>query len=212
VRIRYAAELADETLIAEAAACVEQGGTIIFPTETVYGIGAAPENDRGIAAVFAAKGRSVEKPLALHVADAEQARPFVAHWPDAALRAIAHFWPGPLAIILPRAPHRFVKAAAGYETISLRCPDQTFARQLFARTGPLAATSANRSGHPAFRGSPEDIGDLPAATLAIVAGPTLLQRESTIMDCSGELPRVLRWGAVERAALEAVMGTVEPRL
>ena len=190
--------------------CINAGGTIIFPTETVYGIGAGAENDTGIAAVFAAKQRGQEKPLALHIANVGQAEPFVADWPDAALRAISHFWPGPLAIIVQRRARRFEKAAAGYPTISLRCPDHALARELLLHTGPLAATSANRSGQPAFTGLPHAMGDLPVATLLLIAGPTTLQRESTIMDCSGAQAHVVRWGALERAVLEPIMGTLEP--
>ena len=209
MRILHAAECPESDLIDAAVACVRAGGTIIFPTETVYGIGAAAENDEGVAAVYAAKGRSSDKPLALHVANTKQTEPFVAAWTEAAQRAIAQFWPGPLALVLKRQPHRFEKAAAGYATISLRCPDHALARRILEQTGPLAATSANHSGHAAFTGSVESIADLPAASLAIIAGQTALRRESTIMDCSSEVPRILRRGAIDEAALMRVVGTLE---
>lgn len=210
VRILHASDRAERILIAEAVNCIQAGGTLIFPTETVYGIGAAAENEAAVAAVYAAKGRSFDKPLALHVSDMSQARPFVARWTRSAQRAADHFWPGPLAIVVERKAQRFAKAAAGIATISLRCPDHALCNKMLMRTGALAATSANLSGAAAFTGVGSGLGDLPQATLAIIAGPTRLQRESTIMDCSHEQPRVLRWGAIDRDRLEAVMGTLGP--
>ncbi len=197
----------ESAVIAQAEVCLKQGGTVIFPTETVYGIGAAAENDGAIAAVYAAKGRARDKPLALHVNDVSQAEPFVSDWTVAARRVIEKFWPGPIAVIVTRAAGRFESAANGLPTISLRCPDQAFTRSLLARCGPLAATSANRSGAAAFTGASDDRTQLPEATLAFLAGPTAFQRESTIVDCTTETPRVLRWGAVAADALAATLGT-----
>jgi len=208
--MRHRNDTNESAIIAEAVDCIVAGGTLIFPTETVYGIGAAAENDAAIAAVYTAKGRRFDKPLALHVSELAQAQPFVRAWTRAALRAVQHFWPGPLAVIVPRRAARFEKAAAGYATISLRCPDHGLTRNLLRQTGPLAATSANRANSPAFTGAPDALPHLPEATLALIAGLTAYQRESTIMDCSTEHPRILRWGAIGLDRITAVMGTLEP--
>jgi len=208
VQILQHSDQREDLLIDAAAQCIRAGGTLVFPTETVYGLGAAAEDDGAIEAIYRAKGRAFNKPLALHVAVVAQAQPFVARWPHAALRAIDHFWPGALALIVPRVPGRFEKASAGFATISVRCPSHALTQKILARTGALAATSANRSGAPAFDGSAARSADLPPASLAIVAGPTALQRESTIMDCTLDPPAVLRWGAIDRRSLEAVMGTL----
>lgn len=210
MRILDSERVDDAHVIAAAADCVIAGGTLIFPTETVYGIGAAAENDEAIAAVFRAKARPLDKPLALHVCSQAQAMPYVAEWTASAQRASRLFWPGPLAIIVRRDIRRARAASAGLATISLRCPDQPLTRAIIERTGPLAATSANASGRAPFTGADAQ-AELPQATLAIFAGPTTLQRESTIMDCTQDPPRVLRWGALDEARLVAAMGTLGRR-
>jgi L-threonylcarbamoyladenylate synthase len=192
-------------LLAEAAACIRAGGTIVFPTDTVYGIGCAPEDEAAIAAVFAAKGRPADKPLAIHFGSPEDAHAFVSGWSDAA-RAIAEaFWPGPVALVAPRRQGICTAAARGLATISLRCPDDDVCRAILFATGPLAATSANISGAPAFDGASADVSRLPLATLAFIAGPTKLRRESTIVDCSGPVACVLRVGAIDVDALERAL-------
>lgn len=194
-------------IVLEVARCVQQGGTVIFPTETVYGIGCDPENDCAIDAIYVAKGRSERKPLALHVAGIEAARPFVRSLPECARAAIQRFWPGPLAIIVPRAPGRFERAACGLATISLRCPSDALALALLKGAGPLAATSANRSGQPAFRGN-EESPTLPEAALAVLAGPTQFGQESTILDCSGQAPVILREGVIPSERVKGALGTL----
>lgn len=180
----------------EVAACVRAGGTVIFPTETVYGIGCDPDNAAAIDAIFAAKGRSADKPLALHVADAEQAAPFVAGYGASARAAVQALWPGPVAIIVRRDPRRYERASCGLATISLRCPDHELCRSLLRACGPLAATSANRSGASAYTGGDVALNDLPQASMAVLAGPTAYAMESTILDCTDDAVRVVREGAV----------------
>jgi L-threonylcarbamoyladenylate synthase len=199
----------EEQIVAEVAACVHKGGTIIFPTETVYGIGCAPENDAAIEAVFVAKGRSTSKPLALHVWDVEQASPFVEEWSDVARQAVQQFWPGPLAIVVKRKAGRYERAACGFSTLSVRCPSHDLCRAILKRAGPLAATSANRSGAPAFRGGRGE-RDLPAADIAVLAGPTVLHLESTIVDCTQNVPVIVREGALPAAAIVTALGTGRP--
>ncbi len=202
-----AAQRSIDQLVREVAQSVRDGGTIIFPTETVYGIGCAPEYDIAVDAIFAAKGRRATKPLALHVADVAQALPFVQPLTACAYAAIEKFWPGPLAIVVKRRAGRYEHAACSGETISLRCPNHDLCRQLLTGSGPLAATSANRSGEPAFTGDESQLGRLPEASLAVLAGATTLRKESTVLDCSGDVAMVLREGAVSVSDLSTRLGT-----
>jgi len=187
----------------EAAECIAAGGTLLFPTETVYGIGCDPENARAVEAVFRAKRRPADKPLAVHVAARDDAERFAAVITSAARRIMNSLWPGPVAIIVTRSPQRAAPAALGGETISLRCPSDQACIAILQATGPLAATSANISGEPAFTGGEADISSLPQASMAIITGPTRLRQESTVVDCTSETPRIVRPGAVDRAAIEA---------
>ncbi len=207
MRIVRAQDVSVPQLAAEVAECVRAGGTVIFPTETVYGIGCDPDNESAVEAIYRSKGRSANKPLALHVSGISQAQPYVAGLNAMAMRCIEHFWPGPVAIIVRRRPGRYERSACGLETISLRCPSHPVCRSLLEAAGPLAATSANASGAPAFTGSEEALGSLPDATLAVLAGPTPVGRESTIVDCTGDTPVILRVGAVSPEQIARVLGT-----
>jgi len=210
MRVIRAAQRSDDELVREVAACVHSGGTVIFPTETVYGIGCDPEDAAAIDAIFRAKRRSHDKPLALHIADATQAAPFVAELTNCARVAMRRLWPGPVAIIVRRRAGRYERAACGLDTISLRCPDHALCRAMLRATGPLAATSANVSGHAAFAGESDAIGDLPQATLALLAGPSTLQAESTILDCTGDEAKVVRAGVLSSVVIAEKLGTSPP--
>lgn len=210
MRVLRSTQRSSDHIVAEVADCVQSGGTIIFPTETVYGIGCDPDNNAAIDAIFAAKGRSAHKALALHVTDLAQARPFVRELNDRALAIAERFWPGPVAIVVGRRSDRASRAACDLPTISLRCPDHDLCRAILDTCGPLAATSANRSGAPAFVGTDDDESALPEASLVVLAGPTALRTQSTIVDCSGAAPEILREGVVPAAAILAVLGTLRP--
>jgi L-threonylcarbamoyladenylate synthase len=208
MKLIRAAQRSESDLVREVAQCVRAGGTIIFPTETVYGIGCDPDNDAAIDALYEAKGRSEEKPLALHVADVAQAFAYIDALTDSARAAIEIFWPGPLAVIVPRRSDRYSHASGGRATISLRCPDHQLCRALLKAAGPLAATSANRSGCAPFTGGDDALASLPQATLAVLAGATPLGKESTILDCTVTPPIVIREGAVSAAAVMQRLGTL----
>lgn len=203
MRIVRCSGVPDAVTLHDAATCIEAGGTLVFPTETVYGIGCDPENARAVDAIFRAKGRPTHKPLAVHVARPDEVERFALVLTNAARRIIATLWPGPVAIIVQRAPQYASPAALGGDTISLRCPNDAACAAILRATGPLAATSANISDEPAFTGDEAGVGSLPAATMAIITGPTELRQESTVVDCTTEIPRVVRPGAVDRAAIEA---------
>lgn len=203
-------ETASGAAIAEGGALLRAGRLVAFPTETVYGLGGDATNDRAVAAIFEAKGRPTFNPLIVHVAEAFDAAALVSV-DDRALAVMARFWPGPLTLVLPRAPDSPVSllASAGLDTIAVRQPDHPVARALIAATGrPLAAPSANRSGavsptlaeHVA-----ESLG--PRVSMILDGGPCRVGVESTVLDLSGDRPGLLRPGGVTVEALEAVLGT-----
>jgi L-threonylcarbamoyladenylate synthase len=197
-------------VIADAARYVRQGGLVAFPTETVYGLGADATNDLAMAAIFSAKGRPSFNPLIVHVPSLAAAERFGVFNARARTLAAA-FWPGPLTLVVPRTPQCPISllATAGLETIALRCPAHPVALDLMmaART-PIAAPSANRSGHisPTTAAHVDaDLGDLLAIILD--GGPTEVGLESTVVDVTGPDVRLLRPGAVTADEISAVCGT-----
>jgi L-threonylcarbamoyladenylate synthase len=195
--------------IAEAAACLKSGGLVAMPTETVYGLAADATSDRAVASIYAAKTRPTFNPLIAHVLDhAAAAREalFDAH----AERLAEAFWPGPLTLVAPAAPGCRISALAraGLDSVALRAPSHPAARALIETAGlPLAAPSANRSGHVSPTLADHVRADLDGRIDIILdAGPTQAGLESTIIACLGGPPRLLRLGAIAREEIEAVLG------
>jgi L-threonylcarbamoyladenylate synthase len=187
-------------VIDEAAAVIAGGGTIIFPTDTVYGIGCDPMRLDAVERIFSLKLRPQTKPLSLHLADVDEAIRHARN--DARAASFARrFLPGPLTIIVERPPFIDARVSAGLPSIGLRVPDHAICRALLRRCGPLAATSANFSGHPAFVGDGER-ESLPEADLLIDAGPTPLRAESTVLDLSSKEIRLIREGALTTDMIE----------
>lgn len=198
----------DSAMLSDARACVRSGGTLIFPTETVYGIGCDPNDASAVAAVYAAKRRPPDKPLSLHVAKSADALPFVTQLKPAALTVMDRLMPGPIALIVARNPETAAAAVGGAATISIRCPDDDACRAILTATGPLAATSANISGMTPYDGTNDDFDLLPDATLALVKGPTRWRRESTILDCTAATARILRSGALSADVIRSVLAGI----
>lgn len=200
---------ATDDAIAAAAAALRDGGLVAFPTETVYGLGADATNARAVAAIFEAKGRPRFNPLIVHVADAGDAADFAVLGPEARALAAA-FWPGALTLVLNKRSDCAIAdlATAGLDTLALRVPSHPVARALIrAADRPIAAPSANRSGHvsPTTAAHVEaDLGDKVAIILD--DGPCPIGVESTVVDVSGPAPVLLRAGGVTREALETVLG------
>ncbi len=206
---RATAELdADAAGIARAAALLQAGGTVAFPTETVYGLGADASNPDAVAAIFAAKGRPSTNPLIVHLTDATAAEA-LAEWPATAATLAARFWPGPLTLVLPRRAHAALAPAisAGRPSLALRVPSAPVALALLAAVGrPLAAPSANRSGRISPTTAAHVRAGLDGRIDAVVdGGPCAVGLESTIVDLTGP-PRLLRPGGVAAEALEAALG------
>jgi L-threonylcarbamoyladenylate synthase len=194
---------------AEAAARVlDRGGLVAFPTETVYGLGADATSPAAVAALYAAKGRPSFNPLIAHVPDLAAARA-IACFDAVAERLAQAFWPGPLTLVLPKAPGCPVcdLATAGLDSLAVRVPADPVARRVLKAFGrPVAAPSANRSGHVSPTQAAHVAADLTGRIDLIVDGGAVpVGVESTIIACLGP-PRLLRPGGLPRQAIEQVLG------
>ncbi|ODR94962.1 translation factor Sua5 [Methyloceanibacter stevinii] len=197
----------DET-IARAAQALAAGRLVAFPTETVYGLGAAPGRRTAVAKIFAAKDRPQFNPLIVHVPDLETAESLAEFGTEARALAAA-FWPGPLTIVALKRPEGGIAdlVTAGLGTVALRVPAHPVARALLTGALPIAAPSANRSGRisPTEAGHvAAELGDIPDVILD--GGPCARGLESTVVSVVGEHPILLRLGAVPRSEIEAVLG------
>lgn len=195
--------------IDKAGGLIRAGRLVAFPTETVYGVGADATNGEAVAGIFEAKGRPSFNPLIVHVPDLASAEELGRFTPEARTLAVA-FWPGPLTLVVARKGSCPVAdlATAGLATIALRIPDHPVARALLSAAGrPIAAPSANRSGHvsPTLAGHVEaDLGERVAMILD--GGATAHGVESTVVDASGTKITLLRPGAVTQEELERLLG------
>jgi len=200
---------ADRGAIADAAAILNAGGLVAFPTETVYGLGADAGNDRAVAAIFAAKGRPAFNPLIVHVQGLAEAETLVDFTPQARRLAEA-FWPGALTLVLPRREHARLSllVSAGLDTVAVRAPSNPLARALLAAAGcPIAAPSANRSGSVSPTTAAHVAESLDGTVdLILDGGATPLGIESTVIGFENGKPALLRPGAVPREAIEAICG------
>ena len=195
--------------VALAAAALRAGGLVGMPTETVYGLAADATSASALARLYAVKGRPASHPSIVHVASADEARLWAASWPDAADRLARRFWPGPLTLVLPAGTRADPAALGGTGTIGLRVPDQPLALALIEAAGTgLAAPSANRFGRVSPTTAQHVADDLGGDVDAILdGGPCRVGVESTIVDLTGDAPRVLRQGAVTAAMIEEALAT-----
>ena len=199
---------ANERSVSDAAGLIRAGRLVAFPTETVYGLGANALDPAAVAGIFAAKGRPATNPLIVHVAHVEQVAAVAGDFPPLARRLAAAFWPGPLTLVLPKSLRVPDAVTAGGPTVAVRIPGHPVAGALLRAAGvPVAAPSANRSG----RLSPTraDHVEVRLAELVLDGGPCPGGLESTVVDVTGERPRLLRPGPVTVGMLEAVVGLVE---
>jgi L-threonylcarbamoyladenylate synthase len=195
--------------VQRAAEALRAGRLVAFPTETVYGLGADATNGRSVAQIFEAKGRPRFNPLIVHVCDLAAAER-LGLFTEKARRLAGAFWPGPLTLVLHRKPEAGLSdlVTAGLDSVALRVPDHPIARALLrAAAVPIAAPSANRSGHVSATTAEHvaaDLGDAPAMILD--AGPTAHGLESTVLDATGDRVVMLRSGATTAEAIEAALG------
>jgi L-threonylcarbamoyladenylate synthase len=192
-----------------AVAVLRAGGLVAIPTDTVYGVGVALGATDGLPRLFAAKDRPLDKAIVLLVADLEQAATFGVF--SSVARTLAErFWPGGLTLVLPQRPDCGLPAVltGGAATIGLRVPDHDCPRSLARELGPLPVTSANVSGQSAARDAAAVVAQLgDRIDLVLDGGPARGGTASTVVDCSGDEPRILRAGAI---ASEAIADVVAP--
>ena len=199
---------ADEAPIAAAAQVLLAGGLVAFATETVYGLGADATNVDALARIFAAKGRPSVNPLILHASDLAMAKSCVSEWSELADELAQSFWPGPLTLVLPRSPIVPDLVTAGRSTVGVRIPALRSTRALIARVGrPLAAPSANLSNRLSPTTAAHVLRDLGGRIdLILDSGPTSVGLESTVLDLTGDAPRILRPGPISRRELMHALG------
>ncbi|HET7901891.1 MAG TPA: L-threonylcarbamoyladenylate synthase, partial [Candidatus Nanopelagicales bacterium] len=201
--------------VAHAVALLRAGGLVAIPTETVYGLGADAEDADAVARVYAAKGRPADHPLIVHLADASLVDDgWARDVPSWARLLAAACWPGPLTLVLRRGPRAADHVTGGQDTVGLRVPSHPVAHALLAEFGGgVAAPSANRFGRVSPTDAEHVVDELgsvldPARDCVLEGGPSEVGVESTIVDCTGEAPRLLRPGAVGVEEIEAVTGLV----
>jgi L-threonylcarbamoyladenylate synthase len=201
---------ANAAAIARAADLLRAGRLVAFPTETVYGLGANALDASAVARLFAAKGRPATNPLIVHVASPAEVPAVAAAWPEAAAQLTAAFWPGPLTLVLPKADAVPPAVTAGGPTVAVRCPDHPVALALLRGAGvPVAAPSANRSGELSPTTAAHVVKSLGDRVDAVLdGGPCRRGLESTVLDVTGPVPRVLRPGPITVPMMEAVVGPV----
>jgi len=201
-------------VIREAAAVLKRGGLVAFPTETVYGLGADASNPAAVERIYEVKGRPASHPVIVHIGDAGQLERWAREVPEAARKLAARFWPGPLTLVLKRAPGVGDNLTGGEDTIGLRLPGHPVALELLRQFGGgIAAPSANKFG----RISPttaehvsDDLGD--EVDLILDGGPCEIGIESTIVDLSRDRPVLLRPGRISTGDIAATLGaTPDPR-
>jgi L-threonylcarbamoyladenylate synthase len=193
-----------------AAEYILRGELVAFPTETVYGLGADVFNERAVRKIFRAKGRPHDNPLIVHIASSDQFSSLATSIPPRAGKLIEKFFPGPLTVILPKCVGVPDVVTAGLPTVAVRMPDHPVTRKFLTLCGtPVAAPSANRSGHPSPTTWPAVQDDLDGQIECILrGGRTRVGLESTVVDCTSPRPLVLRTGAISLADLRAVLPSI----
>lgn len=191
--------------IPKAAAGVREGALVVLPTDTLYGVGGDAFSPEAVRALLAAKGRGSDMPPPVLVPSVRTVDGLAADVPDYARALIETFWPGPLTVILRAQPSLIWDLGDTAGTVALRMPDDEVALALLTEVGPMAVSSANRSGHPASRTVVEAAAQLGAAVeYYLDGGPVRGGLASTIVDCTGEEPVVLRVGALAASEIETV--------
>jgi L-threonylcarbamoyladenylate synthase len=211
---QFLSNCAADTL-SNAAESLKSGALVAFPTETVYGLGADASNEKAVARIYEVKGRPQDHPLILHIATMNDITYWAEDVSDYAIALARSFWPGPMTLIFKRSAAAKDFVTGGQETVGLRVPDHSLALGLLQEckkigVHAIAAPSANRFGHVSPTTAvavQEEIGAyLSAADLILDGGAAQVGLESTIIDCTGDAPRILRPGAITQAMIEGATG------
>ncbi len=186
---------------------LRNGGLVGMPTETVYGLAADASQKNAVAKIFAAKGRPSNHPLIVHIAAIEIARKWSSLWPQTAELLGTTYWPGPLSVVVNKAPEVLEEVTGGHQTVALRVPGHLLAIELLSRFhGGLAAPSANKFGKVSPTTAQHVWDDLGTNVDYILdGGPCTIGLESTIVDCSTETPIVLRPGGISAEDIQAIV-------
>ena len=197
--------------VALAAKLIREGGLVAIPTETVYGLGANGLDAGAVLHIFEAKGRPQDNPLILHISEPREMENICHDIPQAAWLLAERFWPGPLTMVLPVRDNVPKRTTAGLDTVAVRCPKTAATRELIRLAGvPVAAPSANRSGKPSTTTAAHVLHDMDGRIDAILDGGACeVGVESTIVDLTGERPRLLRPGGVTPEELKALLGVLD---
>ena len=200
----------DEAQIQEAARLLREGELVIFPTETVYGLGGNGLDEGAVDKIFRAKGRPKDNPLILHVADPEQVLDLVKVIPPKGKDCMDVFWPGPLTLIFERSKKVSDSVTAGADTVAIRMPSHPIAHAILkAAAVPVAAPSANTSGRPSPTRLAHVLEDMDGKVPLIVdSGDANVGIESTVLDVTVDPPMIYRPGGVTKEDLEAILGEV----
>ncbi len=191
---------------AQALALLQMGGLVAFPTDTVYGLGALAFDAAAVESIYAAKDRPAEKAISVLIADPSDLAKVTLKVPPAAARLASRFWPGPLTLVVEKHPDLPEALTAGL-TVGVRIPDHPVARALLRSAGPMAVTSANLSGQPSPSTAKEVYAQLEGRiALVIDGGKTPGGIPSTVVDCTGPEPRILRTGPVSMDEIRSVLG------
>jgi L-threonylcarbamoyladenylate synthase len=202
-------------VLATAAQSLMEGSLVAFPTETVYGLGADAINAQAVARIYEVKGRPTDHPLIVHISDLKNLEQWISDIPEYAIGLAREFWPGPMTLILKRSQLAKDFITGGQDTVGIRIPNNSLALGLleaFHNLGGagIAAPSANRFGQVSpttAEAVQEELGEYLLATdLVLDGGQSSVGVESTIIDCTGELPRILRPGAITVEMIEEVSG------
>src|SRR6266487_3276743 len=210
--IEVNAKYPEPTMIEHAAKLLHDGELVVFPTETVYGLGADAFQPAALERIFAAKGRPFSDPLIVHIAEEHELELLTTTISTEAKRLAQEFWPGPLTLILPRGPRVPLLVTAGLETVAIRMPRHPVALALISALGsPIAAPSANRFMHISPTTAHHVFTDLSGRVpLILDAGPCEIGVESTVLDLCSDEPRILRPGGISLEALRTILPNVHP--
>ena len=188
-----------------ALAILRGGGLVAFPTDTVYGVGALAFDAAAIERIYEAKGRSTEKAIPILLGDVGDLEKVTAQVSEMALRLAGRFWPGPLTLVVPKHPS-LPEAVSTAPTVGVRVPDHPVARALLRAAGPMAVTSANLSGQASPSTAEEVLVQLGGRIeLIIDGGKTPDGVPSTVVNCTGAEPQILREGPITLAQIKAIL-------
>jgi len=200
----------EQQALARAAELLKDGKLVGMPTETVYGLGANALNPEAVKAIFEAKGRPGDNPLIVHIADVKELGPLISAEPgENARKLMDAYWPGPLTLIFPKSDRVPMCTTGGLSTVAVRMPSHPVARQLIEMSGlPIAAPSGNRSGRPSPTTAAHMFEDMDGRIEMILDGGSCeVGVESTVVDMTGDVPRILRPGGITPEMIASVCGS-----